>query len=98
MTNKSSYCIEFFYAKPDCFDQLKRALEKLVLICKKEVGCLQYELLADDANPNLLILIVQFETKDLMLIHEKQPHVQAFAENEMKRYCQTVKWYDARAI
>lgn len=86
------YCVEYFYAKPGFRKELIAGLLKLVEPTKAEVGCLQYDLLQDPKNENLIILLVKFANKELMNKHENQPYVKEFCEKEMKEFCEKLIW------
>lgn len=96
--SNTAYCVEYFYAKPGCQAQLIKSLLKLVEPSRAEVGCLQYDLLQDNDNPNLIILLVKFTSKETMTQHENQPVVKKFSENEFKQYCENLVWNDAKEI
>ena len=82
MINNLAYCVEYFHAKPGCREQLTEALLKLIEPVRAEPGCLQYDLIQDQENENLIILIVKFENQDLMKQHENQAYIKLFSENE----------------
>jgi len=94
----AAYCIEYFYAKSDCREQLISELLKLMKPTKAEEGCLQYDLLQDRQDPNLVILLVKFANQETMKRHESSSFIQEFSENAMKKYCEKFSWNDARAI
>lgn len=90
-----AYCIEYFHAKPGCRDQLVAGLLKLIKPTKAEEGCLQYDLLQDNKDPNLIILLVKFSNQETMKAHESNSFIQEFAEGDMKQYCEKFTWNDA---
>jgi len=92
------YCIEYFYAKPQFRQLLIESLLALTKIVKNEKGCLQYDLIQDSHNPNLIILVVQFSDPQTMQQHEQQPYIQKFAENELKQYCDKMIWNDGAKL
>lgn len=92
---KSAYCIEYFYAKPQYREALIKALSALIAPTRAEPGCLQYDLLVDKENPNLLILLVKFHSEEAMKKHEQQPYVKEFAEKYLHQYCEKFLWDDA---
>lgn len=96
--NKLAYCIEYFYAKPGCREPLIQSLLKLVEPTRAELGYLQYDLMQDSQDENLIILIVKFENIDLMRKHENQPFIKAFAENEMQQFCEKLIWNEGKGI
>ena len=96
--NDIAYCVEYFYAKPGCREQLIESLLKLVPLSKAEIGCLQYDLMQDNKNPDLIILLVKFENIQMLRQHENQNFIKEFSENEMKKYCEKLIWNDARGL
>lgn len=96
--NEFAYCVEYFYAKPDCREKLIEALLKLVEPTRSKSGCLQYDLLQDSPNPNLIILLVKFGNKEMMTQHEQQPYIKKFGETELQQYCEKFIWNDALGI
>jgi quinol monooxygenase YgiN len=94
-TSEEAYCVEYFYAKPGCREQLLAGLLTLVAPSKAESGCLQYDLLLDNKDPNLIILIVKFSNPETMKAHENNNFIQEFAEGVMKQYCEKFTWNDA---
>ncbi len=95
---KEAFCVEYFYAKPGCREKLIAALVKLVGPTTSEPGCLQYDLIQDNNNQDLIILLVKFQNKKLMQKHENQEYIKSFAENEMQKYCEKLVWNDGQAI
>jgi len=93
-----AYCVEYFYAKPGYRDKLVEALLKFVETVRAEPGCLQYDLLQDNNDKNLVILLVKFASRQLMQQHEQQEYIKLFAENEMKKYCDKLIWNDGLEI
>ncbi len=93
-----AYCIEYFHAKPGCRDQLAMELSKLIAPTKKEPGCLQYDILQDNKDTNLIILLVKFSSQATMLVHENNSFIKEFSENVMKKYCEKLTWNDATEI
>lgn len=94
----AAYCVEYFYAKPGCRDQLVTGLLNLIEPTRSELGCLQYDLLQDNKDPNLIILIVKFTNQETMRAHENNSFIQEFAEGVMKQYCEKFSWNDAMEI
>ncbi len=91
-------CVEYFYAKPGYQKEMINALIQLVKPTRSEPGCLQYDLLLDKENPNLVIMLVKYITQDAMDAHEKQPYILNFVENHLPHYCEKVIWNDAKEI
>ena len=95
---ESAYCVEYFYAKAGYREKLLASLLDLTEPTLAEEGCLQYDLLQDSNNPNLIILLVKVSNKQTMLMHEQQPLIKKFAENELTQYCEKFVWNDALGI
>lgn len=96
--DQSTYCIEYFYAKNGWRDKLIENLLALVAPTKNEPGCLQYDLLLDNQDPNLIILIVKFSSQAALTQHEKQSYIQNFADHTLKKYCEKFTWHYAKEI
>ena len=96
--NEYTYCIEYFQAKPGCREKLLASLLNLLKPTRAEKGCLQYDLIQDDKNPELIIMLVKFENKLQMQNHENQDYIKAFAENDLPQYCENFTWNDGRGI
>lgn len=96
--NENAYCIEYFYAKASCKEKLIESLLKLVKQTRAEDGCLQYGLIQDDNNPDLIILLVKFKTIEQIKKHESRNYIKAFAENEMQQYCEKFVWNEGNGI
>ncbi|QLH43294.1 MAG: antibiotic biosynthesis monooxygenase [Coxiellaceae bacterium] len=58
--NIEVYCLSYFYSKPDHREKLINSLLALIAPTRAEKGCLQYDLLIDKDDPNLLIMLEKF--------------------------------------
>jgi quinol monooxygenase YgiN len=85
-------------AKPGARDELIKALTKLVEPTRLEPGCLQYELLADTENTHFFIMLEKFADQKALELHEEQPYIKHFVENEMNLLCEQVSWNVAKQI
>ena len=97
-TERPTYCIEYFYAKVGCRDKLIESLLELVEPTRAESGCLQYDLLQDSKDENLIILLVKFTNQESIIQHEQQLYIKHFVEHEMPKYCEKFNYYDAKGI
>jgi quinol monooxygenase YgiN len=77
------HCIEYFYAKVGFRDKLIESLLELIEPTRAENGCLQYDLLQDKNDENIIILLVKFIDQKSMTQHEQQPYIKHFAEYVM---------------
>ncbi len=91
-------CLSYFQAKPEYQKALISELLKLIEPTRKEPGCLLYELLIDNEDPNFLIMSEKFVDEEALASHEKQPYVIAFVEGPMAEMCEKVSWNVAREI
>jgi quinol monooxygenase YgiN len=99
MSQKSCVvCLSYFQAKPEFRDELVEELLKLVEPTRDEPGCILYELLADDQDPNYLIMLEKFTSDKALDLHEKQPYIVRFVKGPMLKYCEKVTWNVARGI
>ena len=92
------FCIEYFYAKTGFREKLVESLSELIEPTRAENGCLQYDLLQDNKDENLIILLVKFIDQKSMTQHEQQPYIKHFSEIEMPKYCEKLNWNDAIEI
>lgn len=92
------FCFSYFWAKHEYREQLIIALTKLIKPTRAEIGCLQYTLLLDTENPNLLIMLEEFTDQAAFDAHEDQPYIKFFVEHEMNDYCERVSWHVAKII
>lgn len=91
-------CLSYFYAKPECRDQLITELLKIIPSTRAEPGCLQYELVLDKENPNFLFLVEKYVNQQSFDEHERQPYIKNFLENFMNKYCEKISWNEGREI
>tara|TARA_R110000868_G_scaffold380784_4_gene647006 strand:+ start:5871 stop:6158 length:288 start_codon:yes stop_codon:yes gene_type:complete len=91
----AAFGIEFFHAKPNCRERLKTELLKLAELSQAEPECLQYDVVTDNENADLIILILKYTSKAAMTQHDEMPYITNFANHVMNDLCSEVKWYDA---
>jgi quinol monooxygenase YgiN len=60
--------------------ELKKVCLGLIEPTRKETGCLGYELYQDTTNPGKFIFIENWQSKELLDIHLKSPHLVAAGE------------------
>lgn len=101
MVNKTGaevYCLSYFHARQEHREDLINALSKLIEPTRAEKGCLQYELLLDNKNPDFMIMLEKFTTLEALNNHEQKPYIKYFVENQMQQYCEKVSWNVAREV
>lgn len=64
-----------FEAKPGKVDALKAALLQLIPPTRAEAGCLEYELFQDTQNPNHIVFVETWETRETWLAHMETAHI-----------------------
>ena len=94
----STFCIEYFKAKPGCSEKLQQALLSIAEASREEAGCLQYDVLLDQKDPDLFILVLQYVSAEAMDQHESLSYVTDFAENQMQQLCETFYWHEASSV
>jgi quinol monooxygenase YgiN len=92
------YCFSYFQAKDNYREQLITALQQLIAPTRLEEGCLEYELLTDINDPNLLIMFEKFVSPQALAEHEEQPYIKSFVASAMERFCEKVSWHEAREV
>ena len=74
------------YVKFDCLPKKREAFIQKVKdtgildAIRKEEGCLKYEYYLSEKDPNELLLIEQWETKEHQQVHISQPHMAKLRE------------------
>ena len=74
------------YVKFQCLPQKREAFIQKVKdtgildAIRKEEGCLKYEYYLSEKDPNELLLIEQWETKEHQQVHISQPHMAKLRE------------------
>ena len=69
------------YVKYECLPQKREAFIQKVKdtgiasAIRAEEGCIKYDYYLSEADPNVLLLIEQWETKEHQRIHLTQPHM-----------------------
>lgn len=91
-------CLSYFKAKPEHKDALIRELLKLIEPTRREPGCLVYELLIDEEDPNFLIMSEKFVNQEALDVHQKNSYIVQFVEGPMLQWCEKVTWNVGREI
>ncbi|WP_333804928.1 putative quinol monooxygenase [Sulfurospirillum sp.] len=66
--------------KQDHIEMIKQEALKLIVPTRKEVGCLEYFLLQNSEQEDVLIMIETWENEDALAIHFATPHLKQFAQ------------------
>lgn len=65
-----------FIALPDQVEQLKSLLLSVIEPSRQDAGCIQYELLQNQADPTDFTFVEEWESNDLLDLHLAAPHIQ----------------------
>ncbi len=74
------YVIATLTTKPGAADALRGAAAACRAETLKEKGCLAYDLHQSFADPDRLVFVETWETRDDLTAHSKQPHLVAWRE------------------
>ena len=74
-----------FIAKRDCIEELKALLTATIEDCKKENGCLMYQVFQTKNNPVEFIAIDSWENEEALNKHYESEHYLHFLNN-FKKY------------
>ncbi|MCC2644294.1 MAG: Antibiotic biosynthesis monooxygenase [Burkholderiales bacterium] len=77
MTDKI-ICIANLIAKTDKKEQLKKILDNLVHLTRKEIGCISYTLNESLNNPNLITVIEVFKDLASFEFHNNSQYIMDF--------------------
>lgn len=61
-------------------EELKKVCMGLIEPTRKEKGCISYELYQDSSNPGIFTFIEEWESKELLDVHLKSPHLTAASQ------------------
>lgn len=61
-------------------EELKKVCLGLIEPTRKEKGCISYELYQDTTNPGIFSFIEEWESKELLDVHLKSPHLTAASQ------------------
>jgi quinol monooxygenase YgiN len=74
------YVIATLTTKPGAADALREPAAHCRAESLKEKGCLAYELHQSFADPDRLVFVEKWETREDLTAHSKQPHLLAWRE------------------
>lgn len=74
------YVIATLTTKPGAADLLREAAAACRAESLKEKGCIAYELHQSFADPDRLVFVEKWETREDLTTHSKQPHLAAWRE------------------
>ena len=74
------YVIATLVAKPGTRDALTAGAKPCIEATRKEAGCISYDLCASATDPNLLVFVERWESREALTAHSKMPHLQAWRD------------------
>ena len=74
------YVVATLTIKPGTLDLLREPAAACIAQTRKEAGCISYELFASLADPEKLVFIEKWETREALTAHSKQPHLKAWRD------------------
>lgn len=74
------YVIATLTTKPGAAETLREAAAACIAETRKEKGCIAYELFQSLGDPERLVFVEQWETREDLTAHSKQPHLLAWRD------------------
>jgi len=74
------YVIATLTTKPGAAPRLLDAARTCIAATRAEAGCLGYDLHASISDPDVLVFVEKWETREALTAHSKQPHLAAWRE------------------
>ncbi len=74
------YVVATLTIRPGSLEALRAPAAVCVAETRKEKGCIAYELFASLADPEKLVFVEKWETREALTAHSKQPHLAAWRE------------------
>lgn len=74
------YVIATLTTKPGGADALREPAKACIAETLKEKGCIAYELFQSLGEPDKLVFVEKWETRDDLTAHSKQPHLKVWRD------------------
>jgi quinol monooxygenase YgiN len=74
------YVVATLTTTPGGADALREAAAACVAETRKEDGCLGYELFQSMEDPDRLVFVEKWETREALTAHSKQPHLKVWRD------------------
>lgn len=74
------YVIATLTIKPGSLEALRAPAAACVAETRKEKGCISYELFASMDDPEKLVFVERWDTREDLTAHSKQPHLAAWRD------------------
>ena len=74
------YVIATLQAKPGSRDALLAGVKSAIEATRKEDGCISYDLCASATDPNQLVFVERWSTREALTAHSKMPHLKSWRD------------------
>lgn len=74
------YVVATLTIKPGSLEALRAPAAACIAETRKEEGCIAYELMASLDDPERLVFVEKWETREALTAHSKKPHLVAWRE------------------
>lgn len=74
------YVVATLTIKPGSLEALREPAAACVAETRKERGCISYELFASLDDPEKLVFVEKWETREDLTAHSRQPHLAAWRD------------------
>ena len=74
------YVIATVHIRPDALEAYATLAQPLIAAARHEPGCIRYDLGASLTDPQSLIFLQQWQTREALTVHIGSPHAVAFRE------------------
>lgn len=74
------YLVATLTTKPGAAEALRQAAKACIEATRKEEGCVAYDLFQSLNEPDQLVFVEKWETREALTAHSKQPHLVAWRE------------------
>lgn len=75
------YVVATFMMKPGSLDALRAPAAACIAESRKDKGCIFYDLFSSLENPDRLVFVEKWETREDLSAHSQQPHLAAWRDS-----------------
>jgi quinol monooxygenase YgiN len=72
------YVVATLTIRPGSLEALRAPAMACIAETRNEKGCIAYDMFASVSDPEKLVFVEQWETRDALTAHSKQPHLAAW--------------------
>lgn len=74
------YVVARLTIKPGSLEAVSAAAQNCIETTRKEAGCISYDLHASVSEPETLVFVERWETREHLTAHSRQPHLKVWRE------------------